>query len=80
MPDFLSLQSTFPKDKDYPDRAFKVLSLTRVIDGTLYDELKHAFGEEKNKADEYVPLASRRPSARTRRSWSTSMRWASCSR
>lgn len=66
MPDFKTLQATYTKDNDYPERAFRVASYLRVLDGTLYDELKYPFGEEKNKAGEYVPLASRRPSARTR--------------
>ncbi|MDE2354809.1 MAG: phage portal protein [Betaproteobacteria bacterium] len=66
MPDFISLRSTFPKDKDYPERAFTIQALSRVVDGTLYDLLPHPFGEEKNPAGEYVELAKRRPSARTR--------------
>lgn len=66
MPDFKTLQATYQQDKDYPERTFRLSSLTRVLDGTLYDELKHPFSEEKNGAGEYVPLADRRPSARTR--------------
>jgi hypothetical protein len=66
MPDFKSLQADYPRDKDYPERAFRLGSRTRVLDGTLYDELPHAFSEEKSPAGEYVPLAKRRPSARTR--------------
>lgn len=66
MPDFITLQSTFQKDEDYPPRAFRLAALGRVLDGTLYDLLKYPFGEEKSKSNEYIPLASRRPSARTR--------------
>lgn len=66
MPDFKKLRQGYPKDKDYPDRTHTILALNRVLDGALYDELKHAFDEEKNDANEYVPLAHRRPSARTR--------------
>lgn len=66
MPDFKTLQSTFPKDKDYPERWFRLAALTRVLNGTLYDQLEHPFGDEKNGAGEYIPLAARRPSARTR--------------
>lgn len=66
MPDFRALQSKTPKDKDYPARAFSIQWMTRVLDGTLYDDLKYSFAEEKNGSDEYVKLADRRPSARTR--------------
>ncbi|WP_219622879.1 phage portal protein [Ralstonia mannitolilytica] len=37
-----------------------------MLDGTLYDDLKHAFDEERNSSNEYVPLKDRRPCARTR--------------
>ncbi len=66
MPDFQSLRETYPKDPDFPDRTHRLLALTRVLDGTLYELLKVPFGDEKNGAGEYVPLAERRPSARTR--------------
>lgn len=66
MPDFKKLRAGYPKDRDYPDRTHDLLALARVLDGTLYDELKHPFDEEKNEANEYVPLGCRRPAARTR--------------
>lgn len=66
MPDFKTLQADYPKDGDYPERAFRLAALARVLDGALYDELQHAFDEEKTDAGEYIPLAKRRPSARTR--------------
>ncbi|MDE2442407.1 MAG: phage portal protein [Betaproteobacteria bacterium] len=66
MPDFKTLQASYPKDADYPARTFRISALTRVIDGTLYDTLEYPFSEEKNGAEEYIPLAKRRPSARTR--------------
>ena len=66
MPDFQSLRESYPKDSDFSERTHRLLALTRVLDGTLYGELKYAFGEEKNGNGEYVPLAERRPSARTR--------------
>jgi len=66
MPDFRTLQAGYPRDKDYPERTFRLAALTRVVEGTLYDQLEHPFGEEKNGAGEYIPLAKRRPSARTR--------------
>lgn len=61
---FKTLQNAYPKDKDLPERAFRLSALRRVIDGTLYDELPHPFHTEKNDADEYVPLRDRRPSVR----------------
>jgi hypothetical protein len=66
MPDFKTLKEGFPKDRDYPARTHHLLALNRVLDGKLYDELRHAFGDEKNDAGEYIKLAERRPSARTR--------------
>lgn len=66
MPDFISLQATYPKDRDYSARTFTLQALTRVLKGTLYEELKYPFGEEKTDGGEYIPLAQRRPSARTR--------------
>ncbi len=65
MPDFQKLREGYPKDPDYPERTADILALSRVVDGTLYAELKYPFGEEKSKAGEYVPLGERRPSART---------------
>jgi hypothetical protein len=66
LPDFQSLRAGYPKDADFPERTHRLLALTRVLEGTLYSELKYAFGEEKNGAQEYIPLSDRRPSARTR--------------
>jgi hypothetical protein len=64
--DFKTLQQTYPRDSDYPERTFRMAALTRVLDGTLYDSLQYPFGTERNDAGEYIPLAQRRPSARTR--------------
>jgi hypothetical protein len=66
MSDFRALQEKYPKDKDYPERTFEIQCLTRVLDGTLYDILKHPFSREKADSNEYVKLGDRRPSARTR--------------
>src|SRR5579859_242438 len=66
MPDFRTLKDGYPKDRDFPERTHHLLALTRVIEGKLYAELKNEFGEEKNDAGEYIKLADRRPSARTR--------------
>ena len=61
---FKTLQSTFPHDKDYPARAHRLGILTRVLRGTIYDNLPHAFHEEQNEAGEYIKLRERRPSVR----------------
>lgn len=66
MPDFKTLKGTYPRDKDYPERTFNLQALARVLEGTLYDGLEHPFDEEKTEAGEYIKLAQRRPSARTR--------------
>ncbi|TCG09352.1 hypothetical protein BZM27_06000 [Paraburkholderia steynii] len=60
-----TLQKSLPQDKDFPERTFRVQMLQRVLNGTLYDELPHAFHEEKTDADEYVPLRDRRPCVKT---------------
>ena len=65
MPDFRTLKDGDPKARDYSPRTHHGLALTRVLDGKLYDELRFAFGDEKNDAGEYIKLAERRPSART---------------
>lgn len=64
--DFISLKNTYTKDSDYPDRTFNILALTRVINGSMYDNLEYDFSVEKNEAGEYISLSKRRPSARTR--------------
>lgn len=61
---FKTLQATFPQDKDYPARAYRLSILTRVLNGTIYDNLQHAFHEEENEAGEYIKLRDRRPSVR----------------
>ena len=61
---FRHLQSTFTADRDLPPRAFAIQMLTRVLDGSLYENLKYSFHDEKNGAGEYIPLRDRRPSVR----------------
>ncbi|QMV32400.1 portal protein [Ralstonia phage Hyacinthe] len=65
MSDFKTIKATFKSDSDYPERTARLLALSRVLDGTLYDDLQHAFDDEQSNG-EYVPLKERRPSARTR--------------
>ena len=63
---FKTLQKEWGKDKDLPDRAFRLSTLTKVIDGTIYDCLKHDFFEESADNGEYIPIRARRPSVRYR--------------
>lgn len=64
--DFITLKDTYTKDSDYPDRTANIVALSRVIDGSMYDNLQYDFSVEKNTAGEYISLSQRRPSARTR--------------
>lgn len=61
---FKTIQSTWPADKDYAARTYRLNILTKVLDGALYDNLQNAFHEEKTAAGEYVELRKRRPSVR----------------
>ena len=63
---FKTLQQTFNPDSDLPARSFRLQMLARVVNGTLYDNLKHRFETEISANDEYVPLRERRPSVRYR--------------
>lgn len=48
-----------------PARVARLTMLRRVLNGTLYDQLRYAFAVERNDAGEYIPLRERRPSVRT---------------
>ncbi|MDD2705325.1 MAG: hypothetical protein PHU07_08340 [Acidocella sp.] len=61
---FETICSTIPVDTSLPTRVGKLNILSRVLDGTLYDNLPYQFHEERNGAGEYVPLRLRRPSVR----------------
>lgn len=61
---YKTLQLTFPQDKDFPERTHRLMMLQRVLNGTLYENLEHAFHEEKSESLEYIPLRNRRPSVR----------------
>lgn len=63
---YKTLKETWTQDKDYPDRTFRLAMLERVLDGTIYDQLKLAFHEEKSGNGEYVELRKRRPCVRYR--------------
>ena len=61
---FRALQKTWPQDKDFPERQYRISMLTRVLRGEIYDNLRYSFDEEKNGANEYIKLRERRPSVR----------------
>ena len=61
---FITLSGKIPKDPDYPDRVHALTVLKNVLDGTIYDSLKHPFADERSEAGEYIPLSERRPSVR----------------
>lgn len=61
---YKTLQKSWPRDKDLPERAFVLEMRRRVLDGELYDKLRHPFHYEMNDGGEYVPLRERRPSVR----------------
>lgn len=63
--DFQELCGTYPCDKDYPPRTHRLLALTRVIEGRMYEGLLYSFATEQNDATgEYISLFKRRPSVR----------------
>lgn len=59
-----TLQERYPRDKDYPARVARIAALQRVLDGTMYDVLRHAFHDEITSSGEYIKLRDRRPSVR----------------
>jgi len=61
---FRTIAATIPTDNDYPQRMHRLDVLTRVLNGTIYDNLQYSFGEEKNVLDEYIPIRNRRPAVR----------------
>ena len=52
------------RDPDYPPRTWTLDTLTRVLNGQLYDVLPYDFHDERSAAGEYIPLRKRRPSVR----------------
>ena len=52
------------RDPDYPTRTWVLETLTRVLNGHLYDVLPYDFHSERSSAGEYIPLRKRRPSVR----------------
>lgn len=62
---YKTIQDTWPRDSDLPTRAYHIAMYRRVLDGTLYDNIRHPFSMENTDAGEYIPLRKRRPSVRT---------------
>lgn len=62
---YKTIQDTWPRDSDLPARAYNIAMYRRVLDGTLYDNIRHPFSMENTDAGEYIPLRKRRPSVRT---------------
>jgi hypothetical protein len=52
------------RDPDYPHRTWVLDTLTRVLNGHLYDVLPFDFHDERTSSGEYIPLRKRRPSVR----------------
>ncbi len=52
------------RDPDYPARTSILDTLTRVLNGHLYDVLPYDFHDERSPSGEYIPLRKRRPSVR----------------
>ena len=61
---FKTLAGKITKDKDLPERTWNLQVLRSVLDGSLYDNLKYSFQDERNSSGEYIPLRDRRPSVR----------------
>jgi hypothetical protein len=61
---FETICQTIPNDPQLAPRARRLEIYRRVFEGTIYDDLPYAFGDERNGAGEYIPLRVRRPSVR----------------
>jgi hypothetical protein len=59
-----TLQKSYARDRDLPQRTSRIQALQRVLGGTIYANLRYAFHEETNGANEYIKLRDRRPSVR----------------
>lgn len=61
---FEAICELIPKDRDYSKRTWILETLTRVINGELYEILPFDFHDERSAIGEYIPLRKRRPSVR----------------
>jgi hypothetical protein len=59
-----SILATWPRDRDFPERAYELCWLRKVLEGSIYDCLPYQFDDERNGAGEYVPIRQRQPSVR----------------
>ena len=64
--DWIDLQKKIKLNLDHSlsDRAIKNLTLSKVLNGTMYDCLNHSYYNEMS-GGEYIPLDKRRPSVNT---------------
>lgn len=64
----IDLFDRYPRDRDLPERAWRLDLLGRVLDGSLYDILDYPFAQEikgpNGLGTEYIPIRERRPSVR----------------
>ena len=58
---FDTICALIPNDPAYPERTRRLDTLTRVLEGRLYDVLPYEFHEERGAGGEYIPLRRRRP-------------------
>lgn len=63
--DFKTIQETWQRDEDMPDRSWRLMMLRKVLNGKLYDQIAHPFSDEQTGSGEYIPLRKRRPSVRS---------------
>lgn len=56
--------NTIKWDNDLPFRARMIDIYTRVYRGTLYDHLKYYFFQERDSANNYIPIIQRQPSVK----------------
>ena len=61
---FDTICALVPRDRDYPERTWRLEILRRVLNGRLYDVLPYQFHDERGSSGEYIPLRHRRPSVR----------------
>jgi hypothetical protein len=61
---FATLASKVPRDKDLPERTWRMQVLRNFLEGTIYDTLRYSFQTERTESGEYIPLRDRRPSVR----------------
>lgn len=61
---FDTLANLVPKPVGVPDRAWRLDTYRRVLNGTIYDVLPFEFYAERSNAGDYIPLRQRKPSVR----------------